>query len=188
LTFIFALHYYVVWKKWISGEASFGIIREVIKLAETSLLTEGVKGFLGAKVGPQVYEIEKGMIRRFCEAVEDPNPLWLDETYAGKTNYGGTVAPPTFAATAIEGPVEEMIQLLMTEMPSDVWHVDGGTSYEYLQPVKVGDVISVTGKIVEIQERKGKRMGNMLYTVFELTSKNQRGEVVATSRRAFFHY
>ena len=66
--------------------------------------------------------------------------------------------------------------------------LDAGTSGEQYQPIKVGDVISVTGKIVDLQERKGKSMGNMLFTVSELTFRNQKNEVVVKSTRDFFHY
>lgn len=161
-------------------------------MVENSLLTEGIKGLIGVEVGPGVYEIEKGMIRRFSEAVGDPNPLWTDADYARRTNYGRPVAPPTFAATGLEGGSESalswLMDMLMKKMPTNVWHVDAGTSCELFQPIGVGDTIYVTGKLVDLQERQGKSMGSMLFTIFELTSKNERGELVAKIKRTFCHY
>ncbi len=34
------------------------------------------------------------MIRRWCEAMGERNPLYLDEGFAQTTEYGGIVAPP----------------------------------------------------------------------------------------------
>jgi N-terminal half of MaoC dehydratase len=52
----------------------------------------------GVETPPTVTEVEKGMIRRFCIAVGNMNPLYVDEAYAKKTRFGGIVAPPTFVA------------------------------------------------------------------------------------------
>ncbi|MGD0780028.1 MAG: MaoC family dehydratase N-terminal domain-containing protein [Dehalococcoidales bacterium] len=35
-------------------------------------------------------------ILKFSHGIGDKNPLWTDETYAGKSPYGGIVAPPSF--------------------------------------------------------------------------------------------
>ena len=65
-------------------------------MAETSLSLDGLRAKIGEEWEPRVYEVEKGMIRRFVQAIDDPNPLWQDEEYANKSKYGGIIAPPTF--------------------------------------------------------------------------------------------
>jgi acyl dehydratase len=164
----------------------------VITLVDNSLLTEPIKGLLGAEAGPWIYEIEKGMVRRFCIAIDDPNPLWQNEAYARQTKYGGVIAPPTFVATGLESSdgsaLADLMNLVISKLPANIGHVDGGISCEQYQPIRAGDVISVTSKLAELTERQGKAMGNMLFTVFELTSRNQRNEVVAKIKRTFCHY
>jgi len=44
--------------------------------------------------GREVVDISS--IRRYAQAISDLNPLYLDEEYAKKSEYGGIIAPPTF--------------------------------------------------------------------------------------------
>ncbi len=48
-------------------------------MAEGSSGIEGLRDKIGMEREVGVYEIEKGMIRKFALAVGDPNPLWQDE-------------------------------------------------------------------------------------------------------------
>ena len=41
-------------------------------------------------------EVERGHIKAFAEAIEDPNPLWNDENVARQKLSTGMMAPPTF--------------------------------------------------------------------------------------------
>jgi hypothetical protein len=59
---------------------------------------------------------------------------------------------------------------------------------ENIKTVKAGDVIYVTGKLVELNERESKKLGKMLIMVLERTFKNQNGEVVARGRFNFIKY
>ena len=58
-------------------------------MADESVISEELKSLLNVEFGPEVYEIEKGMLRKFAEAIDDPNPRWLKE------------APPTFPAALV---------------------------------------------------------------------------------------
>ena len=65
-------------------------------MAEESVISEEMKKMIGVEAEPIVLEVEKGHIRRFAQAVGDPNPLWQDKAYASKARYGNIIAPPTF--------------------------------------------------------------------------------------------
>ena len=131
-----------------------------------------------------VYEIEKGMIRRFVQAIDDPNPLWQDEEYAKKSRYGGIIAPPTFILTI---GFEQIPEKATASMPG-TGRLHGSTELECYQPVRPGDTITVSGKIVDIRERQGKRMGTMVFMTIDITYKNQRQELVARCRQMFIGY
>ena len=60
------------------------------------MIPEEMKECIGMVDPPAVYEVEKGSIRRYAEAVGDNNPLYRDEAYASKSRYGGIIAPPGF--------------------------------------------------------------------------------------------
>ena len=146
-----------------------------------SVITEEMRSMLGIEVGPQVYEIEKGMIKKFVEAIDDPNPLWQDEEYAKKAGYGGIVCPPTFLM-ALQ--LTEQILWAKTVKCPLKGFLNGGNEFEYYQPVKLGDIISVTGKLADLQEKEGKA-GKLVIIITEQTYTNQRGEVVAKSWNTF---
>jgi len=152
-------------------------------MVEGSSGIEGLRSKVGVEWEPRVYEIEKGMIRRFARAVDDPNPLWQDEEYARASHYGGIIAPPTFIlAIGFEQFVEDVMALA-----SFGTALMGGTELECYQPVRVGDVITAMFKISNVRERQGK-MGKMAFMTFDSTYKNQRQELVAKCRQMVIGY
>ena len=129
------------------------------------------------------YEIEKGTIRRFAQALGDPNPLWQDEEYAAKSHFGGIIAPPTFALSiGLEQFMEEM-----AASASFGTILNGGTDLECYQPIRPGDKIAVVTKIANVREREGK-MGKMAFITFDTTYKNQKQEMVAHCRQMIIGY
>ena len=138
----------------------------------------GVEWELGA------YEIEKGMIRRFVQAIDDQNPLWHDEEYASKSQYGGIIAPPTFILTIGFAQIQ---QKMTTLMPS-AGRLHGGTELEYYQPVRPGDMITAHGKITHVREREGSKLGKMVLVTFDISYKNQKQESVAKCRQLTILY
>ena len=153
-------------------------------MAEDSLITEKLKSKIGIEWEPKVYEIEKGMIRRFAQAIDDQNPLWQDEEYARKSKYGGIIAPPTLIPTV---GFEQMQQQRAALMPRGAG-LHASTELECCQPVKAGDTITVTAKIADVRERQGKKMGKMVFVTLDITYKNQRQELVARCKQTFIRY
>jgi acyl dehydratase len=149
---------------------------------EDLLITEELRDKIGVEWQPKVCEIERGAIRRFVQAIDDPNPLWQDEEYARQSKYGGIIAPPMFILTI----GFEQIQQVLTPSAS-VTRLHGGTELECYQPVRLGDTITVITKIANIRERQGK-MGKTVFMTFEITYKNQRRETVAKCRQIVISY
>ncbi len=149
-------------------------------MADESLLTEEMLSQVGNESEDMVLEIEKTVVMRFVEAVEDPNPLWQDEEYAKKSIYGGLMAPPNLLCTVIAGAGGGRLRV----KSSTPRHggVAGGDELELFQPVRVGDVITSRAKLIDIQERTGKDGTKRIYAIIETTFKNQKDEVVATDR------
>ena len=152
-------------------------------MVEDSLITEELRSKIGIESAPEVYEIEKGMIRRFVLAIDDPNPLWQDEEYARKSRYGGIIAPPTFVLTI---GFDELQQVLESIPYGGLLH--GSTELECYQPVRPGDTITVTTKITNIRERQDRKMGKMVFVTLDVTYKNQRQELVAKCQQMIIGY
>ena len=153
-------------------------------MVEDSLITEDLRSKIGIESEPEVYEIEKGMIRRFVLAVDDPNPLWQDEEYARKSRHGGIIAPPTFVLTIGFDKLQQQVQESIPH--GGILH--GSTALECYQPVRTGDSINVTTKITNIREWRDRRKGKTVFVTLDVTYKNQRQELVAKCQQMIIGY
>ncbi len=147
----------------------------------TFLTEEMRQQAIGIESAPVTMEVEKGAILRFAEAIGDPNPQWNDEAAARKTRYGGLIAPPTFLRS---------VRGVNLELPFDLSfnrRLDGGSDWEYFQPVRPGDRITAVARIAELTERTG-RLGPMVFMTTATTYTNQFAEVVATQTNTLIAY
>ena len=154
-------------------------------MAEDSVITDELRSMMGIESDPSVYEIEKEPIRRWADAIGDPNPLYHDEEYARKKGYRSIIAPPAFI-DQYAFPVKFGQKQTRLKSPF-ARNLNGGNEYEFFRPVQAGDIITSTIKLAELFERDG-RLGKMLFQIYETTYKNQNGEVVAKSRKTGIGY
>jgi acyl dehydratase len=133
----------------------------------------------GKSFPPYEFHVERGKIREFADAIEDPNPIYRDPTYA-KTALGGIVAPPTLLRTFLYEPRAASEALKVADWS---YIVHGEQEFEYLAPVFAGDVLTAQDRIVSITEKESRRAGKLQIAVIETTFHNQRGEKVQVARR-----
>jgi hypothetical protein len=148
-------------------------------MPDDSLITEQMRAQIGKEInfGPP-FAVEKGAIRSMAEAMNYPNPLFLDEKYARDRGHSSVVAPPGFASYAL--PLGAPLEVL--KFPFQIASgLHGSDEWEYLQDIHAGDVLTPRGKIIDLVEKAGKA-GRMLFVVSEVTFTNQRGEVAAIYR------
>ena len=141
-------------------------------MSEEPIISDELQNLLNVEFGPEVYEIEKGMVRKFAEAIDDPNPLWRE------------VAPPTFPAARIPS---ELLHKMVTARCPLTRFLNGANELEYYKAIRVGDVISVTARLDKLRKMEGKE-GKTLFMIMGITYKNQRGEVVARGRNTYIRY
>jgi len=141
-------------------------------MAADSVITAELNSLLNVDFPPEVYEIEKGMLRRFAEAIDDPDPRWLEE------------APPTFAAALV--PKTLLHKLFNADIPLKRL-LNGSSELEYLKPIKAGDIISVTARLTRLRQVAGAQ-GPTLFMFTEVVYTNQRGEVVVKGKNTYIKY
>ena len=152
-------------------------------MAERAISLEELEKMIGKEGKPVEIEIEKGMIRKFAEAIGDPNPLWQDEEYAKKTRCGSIIAPPEITICSMFSGASTF-----PEVPIPYKRIlDGGGEWESLLPIRPGDIITSVTKFARVFEREGKA-GKMVFMIFETTHKNQKGEIVAKSHGTLISY
>jgi acyl dehydratase len=143
-------------------------------MPRSSVITPEMRSQIGTTGRPVTFDIEKGAIRKYAEAVEDPNPLWVNETLAREAGYEGIVAPPVFLhAVAILARQETAG--FTSPLPN---LLNGGQEFQYLAPIGPGDTITATCRLADLVEKDG-RLGKMLFVVYEIVCDNQRGQTVA---------
>jgi hypothetical protein len=108
--------------------------------------------------------VEAGHLKRFAEAIGDPNPRWTRE------------APPTFLVALAPA----SLHLAEAEEYGKGW-LNGGNRFEYFEPVKVGDRITATGRVADVYEKTGSS-GSLLFIIFETEYVNQDSRTVAKLR------
>ncbi len=133
-------------------------------MSTSTSVVERLRARIGAAGPPAHVAVEAGHLKRFAEAVGDSNPRWLSE------------APPTFLV-ALAPPAAHLPE---AEEYGKGW-LNGGNRFEYIEPVKVGDRITATGKVVEVYEKTGSS-GSLLFIIFENEYVNQEGRTVARLR------
>ncbi len=150
-------------------------------MTQESVITDEMRAAINVESEPVVTEVERGAIIKFARAIGDPNPLYSDDEAAGKSRYGGIIAPPTFLRSCPSGRARAQVASPYSA------GLDGGSEWEYFEPVRPGDSITVTTYVSEIYERQG-RLGNMLFTVRETKYVNQSGKTVALERGTGISY
>lgn len=148
-------------------------------MAEGSLITDGMRKFIGSEQDRGVLRVEEGAIQRFAAAVGDSNPLFNDIGYAKKTRYGRLVCPPYFFfGFSVKGPrsLDVLWELMKVGAPPQL--MDSGFDIEFFEPVGAGDILLYTSKLDSLNEREGKA-GKLLIVTMVDTYMNQNGDVAA---------
>lgn len=143
------------------------------------------KKFIGKTYGPTVYEVGVEKLREFAYAVgggvpslgftgkrpADLHPYLWDAEAARASPYGGIVGMPNFAVVFSIGPFGQAVS--DPELGINLLYlVHGEQEFEFLQPIRPGDVMTTTGVITDIFDKVGKD-----FLIVSTESKNQRGEV-----------
>jgi N-terminal half of MaoC dehydratase len=133
-------------------------------VSATASVVDRLRSRIGVD-GPAVTApVEAGHVRRFAEAIGDPNTRWREE------------APPTFLVALAPA----SIHLAEAEEYGRGW-LNGGNRFDYFAPVRIGDEITAIGRVADVYEKEGST-GNLLFIVFETEYRNQRGELTARLR------
>ena len=151
---------------------------------QDSLMTEEIRGMIGKSVGePVTCAVETSAIRRFIGAVEDFNPLWVDDSRARRAGYGKAIAPPIFINSIRPHGYMEAL----SDIKGFTRSLALGTEYEFFGSVSSGDEITVEARFVDIREKETQR-GKMLFITIEKTYKNQDGKIVVIERSSVGKY
>ena len=173
---------------------------------------EDIKQELLALEGPQQVApdaVSKEMIRHWCEAMEDANPLYTDEGYAKQSKYGGIIAPPQMIQAWTFGPLwpdgqetqwrtPELLterEPLLTEVVYAKLNEAGyigtmavGTTMEFIRPLSPGDRVTRSMKVVDVTPEKKTQVGVGHFVTLGFTATNQKGGLICNQTMTLFKY
>ena len=158
-------------------------------MTEGRSLTDEVRAMIGATSEPTIMEVERGAIRRYADAIDDPNPLFRDVEHARNSRYGEITCPPGFFGWPVKGGGRTGPALKAREAIAKAGYprlLDGGVEYEFFLPIRAGDTLTAYASLADIVEREG-RTGKMVLIITETNYINQNGDLVVKARGTSIH-
>jgi 3-hydroxybutyryl-CoA dehydratase len=121
----------------------------------------------GKTLDPVVKQITQEKINLYAEASGDFNPIHVDESFAVKTPFGGTIAHGMLNLAY----VSEM----MTSAFGRNWLSGGKLRAKFKESARPGDTLTINGKINSIEQKDGVSYANCSFEC-----RNQKDETVVT--------
>ena len=134
---------------------------------------------IGRVVPPATFDVEKGRLRFFAQAIGETNPIYTDEDAAKAAGYRSLPAPPTFGF-CLEMETNSLWDNLeaMGVPVGKILH--GSQTFNYVAPICAGDQITFETTVSDIYDKKG---GALEFIVEDTTAKNQDGDLVLEMQR-----
>jgi acyl dehydratase len=173
--------------------------------AAVDAVRESLEKYVGKPMGPASVApdpVNVPMIRHWVDAIDDRNPVYLDEQRAASTRFGGIVAPPAMmqvwamARPVIEGIAERggAAVAFTHDNPISALNAAGFTGtlatnseLEFVRYLRPGDHISTTNEVESISPKKTTGLGQG-YFVTWVTTYTVAGEVVGRQSFRVFKF
>jgi acyl dehydratase len=171
-------------------------------------LRERVESWLGrpmSTAGPSVApdEVNLPMIRHWVDALDDRDPVYLDEAAAAASRFGGIVAPPAMLQTwTMARPLIEGIAArggapvgVTGDSPIGILADAGFTGtlatnseLEFARYLRLGDRLETSATFESISERKGTALGQGYFVTWVNTYTDAQAEVVGRQTFRIFKF
>ncbi|MBI2727733.1 MAG: MaoC family dehydratase N-terminal domain-containing protein [Polaromonas sp.] len=147
--------------------------------------------------------LERDTLRRFAQAIMDPDPVYYDERAAKASRFAQVVAPPLYPAHAFRtaagapDPFEifadnpdsdgtagnEGMFYGLPEIPSPYKRLlNGGNELTFYRALALGERCVVTPRYADVKLKEGKN-GFILLVVVETTYRTEQGEMLLVNRQ-----
>lgn len=141
------------------------------------------------------FPVEASHILMFARAIGDANPVYADPGGASAREAGGVIAPPTFGQAVAQFDPEYHLR----PKPGEAWFGSGKTPsgvdrpkslgglhaeqhFEYIRPLRPGDVLTAEYRDGETWEKESKRAGRLTFRERIVEYRDPSGELVLRAR------
>jgi uncharacterized OB-fold protein/acyl dehydratase len=163
-------------------------------MSDGDALLDKLRGLVGRPSGPPFKSwdaVNQAMIRHWCDAVGDTNPIYTDPDAAAASVHGQIVAPPTMLqAWTMKGLVpppsegggaqEELMGLLDSAGFTSV--VATNCDQEYERYLHIGDELTAESVIEDVSPEKHTGLGDGHFVTTRTDFRDQQGELVGSMR------
>ena len=167
---------------------------------EVDAVRARLEKYVGKPMGPPSVApdpVNVPMIRHWVDALDDRNPVYLDEAFARTTRFGGIVAPPAMLQTwgmprpKIQGiaerggsPVEISADNVVRALDAEGFTGTLATNseLEFVRYLRLGDQLHVSNELESISNRKSTALGLGYFVTWVTSYRTAAGEVVGRQR------
>ena len=146
---------------------------------DNEIVTPEMRAFIGRSTPPVTYAVRARDIREFNAAISGELPDVTgdaSDAVSDDVEALGTIVR-SFLSAPFDPPFPEPFMDIL----------DGGSEYEFHQPIRAGDEIQVVRTMVDVYEKRGK-LGPMLFKITEVAYTDSAGARVATQRSTSISY
>jgi acyl dehydratase len=158
----------------------------------TAPLLDQLRAMIGAKTPPETARdpVNAAMIRHWCDAMSDANPLYTDPDAAAKSAHGGIVAPPAmldaWTMPGLRGrragdPGLSPLRALDAAGFTSV--IATNSEHEYVRYLRLGDLLHAHNELVDVSEEKQTALGRGHFVTSRTSYRTADGHEVG---RRFF--
>ena len=142
-------------------------------------------------------KVNEAMIRHWCEAMQDANPLYSNKDFAKASQYGGVILPPTMVQAycipplwpKIETPPDPLFKAVRTCVEAGYSASLGiSISYEFFHPLYPGDQIVYRIKFLAVSPQKTTRVGTGYFLTSQYSYYNQASMPICKQLLTVFQY
>jgi acyl dehydratase len=157
-----------------------------------SSLMEQLRGMVGTANAPEIARdpVCPALIRHWCDAMTDHNPVYTDPEFATRSIHGGIVAPPAMlnawnmpGLPGRRGDDRSMSPMRALDAAGFTSVIATNSEHEYLRYLRVGERLHASNELVDVSEEKQTALGLGHFVTSRTTYRTQDGEEVG---RMFF--
>jgi acyl dehydratase len=165
-------------------------------------LTDEVRSYIGLRTPLQrcCDVVERGAVRRFAQAIMDPDPIYMDPDFTAGTRYAEPVAPPLFPTAMLRldfdqpDPVQARAHdpnfdgavasstYGLPPLPLDSPIVNGAVDVELIRYARHGEEVFMEASYADITERETSK-GWMLFVHYDCRFLDANGQMIMRYRR-----
>jgi acyl dehydratase len=166
----------------------------------------GLERYVGRPMGPASVApdpVNVPMIRHWVAALDDRNPVYLDEAAAARTRHGGLVAPPAMLqvwgmpSPKIEGIAERGGSPVEISQDNVIRALDAvgftgtlatNSELEFVRYLQPGDRLHLENELESVSARKKTGLGQGYFVTWVTTYRDDAGEVVGRQLFRIFKF